>query len=707
MDQAYSKWANQFYVYHPNCGIILLALPYLPIQARKVMLAFTRIRQPVSMRTRFQRTFKDELSKYHAIRLDRTRAEYSLLSLHDLLSGMEEYISDPITMGFLSTAIRSAPYVDYTSVQEVKDKSIFTELQAAIRPSSNAELDYRALFDLDRKARNVRLFPNLPLDPLVHAQLHSAFMQSKKTLEGHIFFPAMSEKTIGDDARETASWGCELGIDQLYSMGEIKSTADVERFYHLWGVELHGIVEVRSAWRYNILKPRVYYAQGPDCYHASKYIQEVFNIILDHFEVVHRYNRYERPIDQINSPSDRLAIYDYSSFTSSLDEVKRFTCALASFYQDIQVVLVDSYSGPITANLGQMLLHYNDVCNLSADFDVTKVLDLEDRLFLRHTTGMLGIPGNISSCTLLHGIHLIVAIGGIYLGRCVGDDALAILRNGSASDVWDMFISAVNNLGTIADEKFEYWDDEDDPETEGGAYCKRPIARLHGAILQEPAIVWPGIHDLIPLRDAYHIALPTTRSKVIKTFIAQWSRLLTRIETYNLAIPEKTRDLLHTFQDWGYRKCNLRKGGVQLIRDIGFKVIAPARMTRDEFGTGWKQITINFIQQTAESHEFPRWAGLDDPIGFTAGEMFCHKSTRLLGILEKLGYLEKQIARDAIDLRSLRCQEYLERLVTLSYPFCYEWVVKVDCPKWAEVVSILELMSPHERLSNLLHGKSY
>jgi len=701
MDQAYRRWATQFYVNHPSCGIILLALPYIHIGARKVMLAFTRIRQPISVRTRFRSTFARELNEYHAFKMDDTKPEYNLLSLREMLEGIETFISDPITMGFLSTAIRSAPYHDYSSVQETKEKTIEKELEAAMTTGKEPKLDYEILFSPDPAARRGRFHPNLPWDPILHAQLHHAFNQTKRVLEGHIFFPQVSDKTIGQDAVESSSSGLELGLDQLYSMDTIQSIADVERFYHLWGVELHGVVEMRSSWKYNVLKPRVYYAQGPDCYHASKYIQEVFNIILDHFDVVHRYNRYELPEDKLNGPSDRLCIYDYSSFTSSLDEVKAFTRALAHFYRDTRVVIVDTFRGPVTAILGEIILRYNDVCNEAAYFDISKLFELEARMILQHTTGMLGIPGNISSCTLLHGIHLVIAIGGRFRGRCVGDDALAIIRDGSSEEVWEMFITAVNNLGDIAEEKFEFWDDEDDPDTEGGAYCKRPITRCHSAILQEPVIIWPAIQNLVPLKDPYHFSAPITQGQITKTFIAQWSRLLTRIETLSLNIPDMTRQLLDTFQRWGYRVCGLGGGGIVHIEDLGYQLISPKVLSPDEFGTDWKYITMSYIKQTSISHSFPRWAGLDDPIGYTAGEVFHHQSTRLLALLEKLGYVQKELEREEIVLAEITCQEYLDQLLLLSYKFSYVYTVVVDCPNWANVVSNLELMPPHERISNL------
>jgi len=700
MDQAYHVWASRYYDRLPACGIILLALPYIPIQARKVLLAFTRIRQRVSVRTRFSTTFRDEIRKHYAFKLDFHRAEYTILSLESLLHGLEEYINDPITLSFISTCIRSAPYNDYTSVLETKEKSITTEIQAAITEASNACLIWDSIFDVNPESRYLRLFPNLPLDPELNQRIHSVFQFTKRTLEGHIFYPHMSDKTIGIEAQTLSSYGLLSGIDQLYSMDCVQSTKDCERYYHMWGIELSGVVEMRCTWTYNILKPRVYYAQGPDCYAASKYIQEVFNIILDHFEAVHRYNRYEKPNEGMTGQNDRLAIYDYSSFTSSLEQVKDFTRELSCFYSGTKVVVVDTYRGPVTADLGDIIWKYNEVCNESSEFDVTRLLQLEDVLHLSHTTGMLGVPGNISSCTLLHGIHMIISIGGLLRGRCVGDDAIVILKDGIADHTWQTFVHEVNNLGSIAVEKFEFWDYEDDPDTTGGAYCKRPLARLENTILQGMSLVWPGIHDLIPLRDAFHRDQSPSPRKVTKTFIAQWSRLLTRIEAYLIVPSDDARIILKTFQDWAYRQRGLGLGGMRYHTELQCSLISPKRLLLNDFGTGWKQHTIDFMRQEDKHVEFPCRAGAESMVGYMEGEVFEHPGSRLLSVLESLGYLQKDLQREHIDISTITSYDYLSELVSLSYPFRYQWTVLHDCPEWAKAVSSLELMSPHERISN-------
>jgi hypothetical protein len=701
MDLRYYEWAHSYYGSVPSVGVLLCALPSLPVQARKCILGFTRIRQPVSTGSRFRESFRDELSMTATFR-DSTTSSPVHITVHDLLVNLEPFMLDPITMAFISTVTRSAPYEDYSSVIETKRITIEKELAAAISVSKNAELDYEPIFSPDPSARYKRLFPNLPLHPEVHVSLFRGFVLARKFLEGRLLYPVMSSKSIGQQAQEIANWSIPHAGPCTSSMEFVTSTQDLERIYHETGLKTSGVVEVRSAWKYNDLKPRVYYAQGPDCYYASRYIQAVFNVILDCFEIVHRYNRYEAIPERMDYP-DRLVTYDYSSFTSCLEEVKRFTRQLANFMSGTKVVLVDTHEGCVAKDLGELLHEYTDRCNEWADFDVARVLDLREAFIHRHTTGMLGVPGNISSCTLLHGVHLAVVIGSLGRARCVGDDALAIIPEGRKHNQWDQFVDRVQNLGRISEDKFKHWDWESDPDSEGWHYLKRPIARLAGATIQGESLVWPTIHNLIPLTDKYHTVPSATPLENTKKFISQWARLLTKIEVLCIELSDTDRMLLEIFQDRTYRTLGLRKGGSVFIKSLGKSLLAPRRLDKHEFGTGWKQITIEYMKKWDVEVTVPEW-GYDATFLGCQGEIFCSKSTRVLGLLEKLGYVTRQLVKTSYKMRDVSSPNLLNCLITLSYDFLYSYTVLHDFPLWANTVSILEHMSPHERLALVPQG---
>lgn len=698
---AFERWALPYYRQLPNIGLVLYSLPYVPVSSRKILLAFTRIRQKVSIDTRFSRRYKRELQNAVTFTIGTpTSRSTHTFTLQELMTGIEQHLSDPITMSFLSTLIRSAPYHDYLSVMETKEETLWKEFQAALAPAWNQPLDYTAIFSSSPRDRFVRLAHNLPLNPLVHQQLHNAFCVSKSLLNGLILYPQTSTKTIGQAAQALNTQFLGPGDDELISMREIISLEDCERFYHRTGVHARGHTEMRSAWKYNDLKPRVYYAQGPDCYAVSKYIQPVFNVILDCFEVVHRHNRFENPLGQMQDPEDRLSIYDYSSFTSSLEEIKAFTRALATFYSGIKVVLVDTVEGPILKDLGDLLLDYTLVCNEAADFDVAKVLQLGESLVLRHTCGMLGVPGNISSCTLLHGLHLVVILGDAYLGRCVGDDALAIVLKGADDENWRAFVDMVNNLGSVAVEKFEHWDVADEPDISGWCYTKAPIARMESAILRGISLTWPGVHDLIPLRDQYHTTRPVTARQRCKNFIAQWSRLLTKIHILGIELTPDNTQLLSSFQNQTFRTLGLKQGGLVTSPLFPGKLMCPKRLQQHEFALDWKKVTLDFIRLDHDIVTLPRWVVFGENPVLHVGAQFHAGGSKLLSLLVKLGYVEREVVMDTYDLRRYTSDAFLEKLITLDYAFCYEYRVLATCPEWVNDISNLELMSPHERIHN-------
>jgi hypothetical protein len=120
------------------------------------------------------------------------------------------------------------------------------------------------------------------------------FGQARTKLEGARIYPVLREKTIGRDAERVNESLCQGPMQKgdTGSPSEIKTMLDVEKFYHINGEHPQGYTELRSVWRYNDLKPRCYYAMGPTHYQAAKYIQPIFNSLVDLFPVSHKRMRF-------------------------------------------------------------------------------------------------------------------------------------------------------------------------------------------------------------------------------------------------------------------------------------------------------------------------------------------------------------------------------------------------------------------------------
>jgi hypothetical protein len=135
------------------------------------------------------------------------------------------------------------------------------------------------------------------------------------------------------------------------------------------GISVPGPVEVRTAWKYNDLKPRVYFAQGGDTFDASRYIQHVFNILVDSMDCVHRKNRFLPITGELTQRMTTL-IYDYESFTSLLDSIHEFLRELSIFFEGVPIQLVGDKDGLVTTTLGELITSYTRTCAEFASFDM-------------------------------------------------------------------------------------------------------------------------------------------------------------------------------------------------------------------------------------------------------------------------------------------------------------------------------------------------
>jgi hypothetical protein len=338
------------------------------------------------------------------------------------------------------------------------------------------------------------------------------------------------------------------------------STFGCEFLYHKYGILATGPTELRMAFKYHDLKPRVYYARGLDVYPSSRYAQPILNIIVDALPVTNRYERFLANAIQL-CVSETLFIYDYASFTSRLYEIRNFMSRLAEFFSDVEIELVDSHFGIIRVNLGDLFERYNDTCNRNPSFDASQVFEATfEEEILQHNCGMLGVPGNISSCTLLHGLFLIALVLSLKW-KVVGDDAIAGGPIQSREDVYEY----LRYIGIIAPEKMEWWGpevmfDTYDCEAESWHYTKRPITRIETRVsLKDHIIVWPTISAIIPFcADRFHtVFLPDDEygiakkaANALKSFVLQFQ---------GIVLEEEDIDFIDRWIEMISRECYLTK----------------------------------------------------------------------------------------------------------------------------------------------------
>jgi len=347
----------------------------------------------------------------------------------DLILLYPDVFLDHLTAAIVAHALRIAPGIATDDYRNMFLKTVAKELSAAITTYSHTPLDYRSIFSANASHRSIPLCSRLPPSEEVASDTYIRFCDLKSKLSNRLIFPRGGSKTVGRKVARVfwesyVSHGMTFKHEGNSEMEDQVTVDDCLRLYQETGGYPDGPVEMRASWKYSQITPRVYYARGGTVQVAAQYIQEVVNVVIDAFPEVHRVDRFSPPSDPL-SDDDVEIMYDYASFTSTLDAVVPFVDALSQFFHGTIVRVVDPVDGILPMDLGNLFAEYNRVCNLYQLFDIDRLsLTMESDVVLPHTCGMLGIEGNIFLATLLHGIFLRFLVG-LRRSKCVGDDARA------------------------------------------------------------------------------------------------------------------------------------------------------------------------------------------------------------------------------------------------------------------------------------------
>lgn len=411
---------------------------------------------------------------------------------------------DMVASAIISNLARSAPFLDISEaeIEQNRRESWEKEINATQGNDVDPHLDYDVWFSDNPSARQKPLSASLPAAPLHNQRIHDAFVRWRTRISGTTLFPQM--QAIKSVSRSTAyMYRQACGHDEKTSRDHWVSSADLERFYAQSGMRIMGTCELRQAWKYNDLTPRTYFSQGGQAYHASKYIRHIANTLSESFPQTHfssRFSYHDLPIDS----SDAAFIYDYSSFTSNLCELRYFLRALSAFCMDTEVLLVDSNRGILRASLGHVIFEYNEICNVGTEFDVIRYLGRSE-ILVHQKAGLLGVYGNIVFSTVLHGCHACQLAGDRSDCKCVGDDVFGVA---TLHDPWEKncLLDGIESIGSIHRAKVRWWDyrplEDEDMDDVAWPYVKRPFYRSENRMILEAALFLPIFGLVVPSQDA-------------------------------------------------------------------------------------------------------------------------------------------------------------------------------------------------------------
>jgi hypothetical protein len=267
---------------------------------------------------------------------------------------------------------------------------------------------------------------------------------------------------------------------------EYARTVDLEVFYSRTGIQIGGACEVRSAWKFNDLKPRMYYCTGGVDYWAARYVKPIAVALMESIPSTFAKLRTSPDLylERV-ARDDYVTTWDFTSFTTTLSELKHFLWYVARMSEADQTLLTlfDYRDGFHDVPLYQILDAYNETCNMGSKFGIHRMVGEFIETFeidlTQMNNGMLGVPGNIGFSTALHGL-VALKCSNPKCAVCVGDDALTISKSGPN----DHLLGELRKLGIVHPEKFGVIlpQIDDDDEREAIRFLKRRLEVENGIL---------------------------------------------------------------------------------------------------------------------------------------------------------------------------------------------------------------------------------
>jgi hypothetical protein len=615
--------------------------------------------------------------------------KFTDISFNDFISTNARLFTNHLTASIISSAVRISPGISKEEFQDTLAKSVNKEISAAITISPQASFDFRAIFDDRLESRTIPFTDRMAPNPLVASDTYTIFCNARAFLANRIVLPSSGNKTVGKVVEQDFWHVYSSSACTFMHEGTTKTevtTTDCMRLYLETGYYPRGPVEMRYAWTYNQLEPRVYYARGGDVVMSSQYIQTITNLLVDCFPETHRKDRFMPPKAPLNS-EDVEIIYDYSSFTSKLEAVIPFVTELAHFFRGTYVSLVDTRKGLVLTDLGDLFDRYNTECNLYATFDASRVLgQTTGTTLLQHTCGMLGVEGNIFLATLLHGLHLRF-IAGLQRSRCVGDDARyhhntgdgRLSKNEKMYQHW-----VLSGCGELNPDKMGKFERDEDPDLQAFRYVKRPLRRDQDFMIEGILLTLPSIIAFGPL-DSLHTYHPSSTHPARKAY-AQILRFVQELYVYNLKYDEDDIVWKSILKHLMYmrRRCLRMDPDGQHSMYKSSDYLTHYRFPKPD---SWGVMSVDewIIDDFSydEVVKFPSmWCREDEgTCDGRVGSVMIRQGSKARGLLEKLGYVEKVDLFDSVSMKDVG-PEIFAKYVSGDYMSFSEYTVVKDVPVW-------------------------
>jgi len=541
----------------PELDNLTIMIRYMNLDSRKALLTLCRVQAHPTRNPRCKKLWRSlviqlrssELMPSHIHVEKWSTVETQLLSSLVILSG------SCFLSGYFSMLVRCLPGISDDEASKALHDGLWKEIHATQGEDRLPCISYGSIFS--NPEIQFYMESSIPPRPELNNETRLRFLLFKQEVSGHLFYPVYSRTKSLSRSTSTLYWQY-LGFPERIRGRWNITSCDIQQVYHHYGHRVGGLVEVRQAWKFNDLKPRSYFAQGGLTYWKSSHIQPIFSALCDLFPSTNRYTRFNITDFHSIPQDDIILLYDYTSFTSSMSEQKRFLERLAMFFSGCMVRVFDLREGTLSVDLGHLINDYNQGCNVLSEFTLERFL--EGEVILRHcVAGFLGVYGNITSCTLLHGLGLSQITIDRARSRCVGDDALGQLMY-EGDGTLERGAEAVDMLGVCHPEKKVTWVEEGSERT-GWHFLKRPINRIDGIMRSGALIDFPMIHYTTSVADGFHTVDKGTSFSRRKGFAKQTRRFLEKLHTIKDLMSDEDETVSRMYLQWCYRRLRLDCAG--------------------------------------------------------------------------------------------------------------------------------------------------
>jgi hypothetical protein len=628
-------------------------MPYIPLSYRKDLMTLLQVGGTHRTNSRIRK---------RCIHMNRNTVVFETASGirsigHDeIMFTIQPYLETPTLRGLLSLYLRSIRVDDEQDAANALASGLRKELQTTQTTTRVATISYPMLSSYEHSA-TIPMHPDLPFRPFAQVYMHNLLHQWRRKLQNYLLLPQCSYKSIGLISEQNLLR--DAGIHLSPGIKYHTSTAVLETHYMQTGRQVEGPCEVRAAWKYSQLKPRIYYAIGATDYFAARYTWRIFDSlqrVLKASDPFHRFTFHRFP--DIDFSQEVFLIYDYTSFTSNLADFPRFCHELAAFLRGHKCKIFDTRYGLVEVDLGDILHTYNTICNTNGAFDVSRVLtfpDGADRVILHHhVAGMLGVYGNITGSTALHGIVGVMIAGNEDRVNTIGDDAAGIFRIDQMSV--EEVKAAIRVLGDIEEEKFEIWEEDQSMTGEGigWKFVKRPLNVEDQVIKGGWMPDFPIYPVLLAEEDDAHDSVPQPYEIRRRSAIRQSVRLMESMKRHLEEVDDRDIQIVLEYLRWLFACLQLpSRGSLPCGQHRSTKSTDQSRYSDEYLATpvlipesikdGWWATLCNNVDTETGYLRLPVEAPTEVmPDKMIQGDVFVGIGRRIYGLLENIGIIEKR-----------------------------------------------------------------